>query len=162
VTIFQRRFLYISTIATTISGVLYIGIKTFVEPAEPWALVNHPLEPWALKAHILTAPLMLFSVGLITARHIIRSLKSHLPTGYQSGMIITVLFGPLALTGYVLQTVISPLVTSILSWVHLVLGLICAIALAIHWQVLQGRLIRRPGALPVLQLPSEERGDSRG
>ena len=155
-TTFQRQFLYISTIAATISGVLYIGIRTFVEPAEPWAMVNHPLEPWALKAHILTAPLMLFSVGLITAKHIIRSLKSNLPTGRQSGMIITVLFGPLALTGYVLQTVISPLVTSILSWVHLVLGLICAVALAMHWRVFQDRqLKRRPGALSVLRLPSE-------
>jgi hypothetical protein len=99
---------------------------------------------------------MLFSVGLITAKHIIRSLKSNLPTGRQSGMIITVLFGPLALTGYVLQTVISPLVTSILSWIHLVLGLICAVALAMHWRVFQDRqLKRRPGALSVLRLPSE-------
>jgi hypothetical protein len=156
VTIFQQQLVYISTIAAVISGVLYIGIRTFVEPAEPWAIVNHPLEPWALKAHILTAPLMLFSVGLITARHIIRSLKSKLPTGRQSGMVITVLFGPLALTGYVLQTVISPLVTSILSWVHLILGLICAVSLAIHWRVFQGRrLRRRPASLPVLRLPSE-------
>jgi hypothetical protein len=156
VTIFQQQLVYISTIAAVISGVLYIGIRTFVEPAEPWAIVNHPLEPWALKAHILTAPLMLFSVGLITARHIIRSLKSKLPTGRQSGMVITVLFGPLALTGYVLQTVISPSVTSILSWVHLILGLICAVSLAIHWRVFQDRLLRRrPASLPVLRFPSE-------
>jgi hypothetical protein len=156
VTIFQQQLVYISTIAAVISGVLYIGIRTFVEPAEPWAIVNHPLEPWALKAHILTAPLMLFSVGLITARHIIRSLKSKLPTGRQSGMVITVLFGPLALTGYVLQTVISPLVTSVLSWIHLILGLICAVSLAIHWRVFQGRrLRRRPASLPVLRFPSE-------
>ena len=49
------------------------------------------------------------------------------------------------------------LVTSVLSWAHLILGIICALALAIHWRVLQGRrLRRRPGALPVLRLPSEE------
>ena len=156
-TTFQRQFVYISTIAAFISGVLYIGLRTFAEPEDPWAIVNHPLEPWALKAHILTAPIMLFAVGLITAQHIIRSLRSSLPNGRQSGLIMTVLFGPLALTGYLLQTVISPLVTSILSWTHLGLGLICAVALAIHWRVLQGRrLKRRPGALPVLRLPSEE------
>jgi len=157
VTTFQRQFVYISTIAALISGVLYIGLRTFAEPADPWAIVNHPLEPWALKAHILTAPIMLFAVGLITAQHIIRSLRSSLPTGRQSGLIMAVLFGPLALTGYLLQTVISPLMTSILSWSHLGLGLICAVALLIHWRVLQGRrLKRRPGALPVLRLPSEE------
>ena len=156
-TTFQRQFVYISTIAALISGVLYIGLRTFAEPEDPWAIVNHPLEPWALKAHILTAPIMLFAVGLITAQHIIRSLRSSLPNGRQSGLIMTVLFGPLALTGYLLQTVISPLVTSILSWTHLGLGLICAVALVIHWRVLQGRrLKRRPGALPVLRLPSEE------
>ena len=132
-TTFQRQFVYISTIAAFISGVLYIGLRTFAEPEDPWAIVNHPLEPWALKAHILTAPIMLFAVGLITAQHIIRSLRSSLPNGRQSGLIMTVLFGPLAL------------------------GLICAVALAIHWRVLQGRrLKRRPGALPVLRLPSEE------
>ena len=51
---FQRWFLYGSTIATAVSGITYFAMKHFLEPSDPWAVINHPLEPWALKAHILS------------------------------------------------------------------------------------------------------------
>jgi len=154
VTRFERWFLYGSTIAAPVSGVVYFWMKRFVEPADPWAVVNHPLEPWALKAHVLTAPLMLFAVGLITTQHIVRSLRSSLPTGRRSGVIATLAFGPLVLTGYLIQTVTNPAALAVLVWTHLALGATCAAALVTHRHMLRGRrLKRRPGSLPVLRLP---------
>ena len=89
---FHRWFLYGSTIATAASGITYFVMKRFFESSDPWAVINHPLEPWALKLHILSAPLMLFAVGLISTQHIWRSLRSSLPTGRHSGRIASYVF----------------------------------------------------------------------
>ena len=152
---FQRWFLYCSTIATAVSGTTYFAMKRFLEPSDPWAVINHPLEPWALKAHILSAPLMLFAVGLITTQHIWRSLKSSLPTGRLSGRIAAYVFGPLVLSGYLIQSVTSPLTLEVLAWAHLVLGIAAAGAIGLHRGTLHGRRKQRTGALPVLRLPNQ-------
>ncbi len=152
---FQRWLLYVSTAVAASSGVAYFCMKRFLTPPDPWAVVNHPLEPWTLKLHILSAPVMLFAVGLITTQHIWRSLKSSLPTGRKSGLVAAVAFVPLVATGYLIQVVTHPTALEILAWTHLALGLAVTWALASHRGVLRPRrLRRRAGALPVL--PSED------
>lgn len=151
---FQRWFLYVTTALATVSGVGYFYMKRFLTPVDPWAVINHPLEPWLLKAHILTAPLMLFAVGLITTQHIWRSLKSSLPTGRKTGLAAAVAFGPLVLTGYLIQTVATPLALDVLGWTHLALGLVSAFAIFEHRRLVRGRKRRRGrDDLPVISLP---------
>jgi hypothetical protein len=153
VTSFQRWFLYGSSIVTAMSGVAYFWMKRFVESPDPWAVVNHPLEPWALKVHILAAPFMLFAFGLITTQHIVRSLRSKLPTGRRSGISTTAAFVVLVPSGYLIQVVTSPSGLEILSWGHLALGLACVWGISAHRRVLRPRRKRRrPGALPVLRV----------
>jgi hypothetical protein len=152
---FHRWFLYGSTIATAASGITYFVMKRFFESSDPWAVINHPLEPWALKLHILSAPLMLFAVGLITTQHIWRSLRSSLPTGRHSGRIASYVFVPLVLSGYSIQAITSPLTLEVLAWAHLALGLVAAGAIGVHRMVLHTRRRQRKGALPVLQLPAQ-------
>lgn len=163
VTRFHRRFLYLTTLLAMVSGVAYFCMKRFLTPADPWAAINHPLEPWMLKIHILSAPLMLFAVGLITTQHIWRSLRSKLPTGRASGLVFTVAFVPLALGGYSIQIVTQPLALEVLAWSHLALGLACTVALVLHRRVLRPRrLRRRPGELPVLREPKSEESSRPG
>ena len=150
---FHRWFLYSSTIATAASGITYFVMKHFLESSDPWAVINHPLEPWALKLHILSAPLMLFAVGLITTQHVWRSLRSKLPTGRHSGRVATYVFAPLVLSGYLIQAVTSPLTLEVLAWTHLALGVLAAGAIAVHRVALHSRRKQRKEALPVLQLP---------
>lgn len=154
---FQRWFLYASTAAAALSGVGYFYMKRFMTPTDPWAVINHPLEPWLLKAHILTAPLMLFAVGLITTQHIWRSLRSSLPTGRKTGLVATITFVPLVVSGYLIQVVSSPLALDVLGWTHLVLGLLCTAAVFEHRRLVRGRKRRRGrDDLPVLRMPTDE------
>ena len=167
---FQRWFLYGSTLVTAASGITYFVMKRWLEPVDAWAVINHPLEPWALKVHILSAPLMLFAVGLITTQHILRSLKSSLPTGRRSGLIAWYAFGPLVLSGYLIQAITSPLSLEVLAWAHLVLGIGAAGAIGVHrgvlggslYSVLSGRRKRRKDALPVLRLPIDASSSGTG
>lgn len=156
---FQRWLLYASTAVATVSGVVYFVMKRFMTPADPWAVINHPLEPWMLKLHILSAPVMLFAVGLITAQHIWRSLKSSLPTGRVTGVTAALVFGPLVVSGYLIQTFSTPLWLDVLGWTHLALGLVCAAAVFGHRLAVRGRKRKRKhgrGDLPVLRMPSAE------
>jgi hypothetical protein len=95
---------------------------------------------------------MLFAVGLITTQHIWRSLKSSLPTGRHSGRTATYVFGPLVLSGYLIQSLTSPLTLEVLAWVHLVLGIVAVGAIGVHRGTLHGRRKQRRGELPVLPL----------
>ena len=147
---FQRLFLWASTAAATSSGLTYFWMKYLVESTEPWAVVNHPLEPWMLKAHILTAPLMLFAVGLIATDHIWRHWKSRLPTGRRTGLVTAAVFGPLVLTGYLVQTVTLPWLLAVVTWSHTGFGFLCAAGLVLHRRALRRKRAVRPGRLPVV------------
>jgi hypothetical protein len=157
VTRFHRWFLYGTAAVAASSGAAYFWMKRFLQPVDEWAVINHPLEPWALKLHVLSAPLMLFAVGLITTNHIWRNLTSSLPTGRQSGLAATLTFVPLVFTGYLIQVVTSPTAADVLGWSHLVLGAVCAWALAVHRTVLRPKRLkrRRRGALPVVRIAPE-------
>ncbi len=67
---FEKWSVWISSCVVFITGVIYGWMKYFMQPLDPWAVINHPLQPWVLKAHIIAAPLLIFSLGLITLRHV--------------------------------------------------------------------------------------------
>jgi hypothetical protein len=72
-----------------------------------------------------------------------------------SGRIAAYVFGPLVLSGYLIQSLTSPLTLEVLAWAHLVLGIVGAGAIGVHRGTLHGRRKQRTGALPVLQLPNQ-------
>lgn len=160
---FQRLFLWWSTGLTFVSGLGYFWVHRFVEPADPWAVVNHPLEPWLLKAHILAAPAMLFAVGLITSNHIARHWRSGLPTARRTGLLAGWTFGPLVVSGYLIQAVTHPTAGAVLGWVHVGLGVACVLGVVAHRRVLKGRRpVRARGRLPVVRLPETAPAASDG
>ena len=149
---FRRRLLWGSTLLTAVSGLAYFYIRQFMEPVDEWAIIHHPLEPWILKAHILVAPVMLFAVGMVTWDHVWRHIRSGIPTGRRSGWAVTAAFGPLVVSGYLLQTITGPELRSVVAWLHLGLGLICSLAFASHRRVLRRRRRSRiRSGLPVLR-----------
>ncbi|MFW5947952.1 MAG: hypothetical protein ACOCUW_05620 [Gemmatimonadota bacterium] len=136
---FERRAVWITTAGTLITGVAYWWMKELLTPAEPWAVVNHPLQPWVLKAHILIAPFQVFSVGMITSRHIWRHYRQGVPKGRRTGTLAAVTFAAVVLTGYALQVVTAELLIRGLAWAHLVLGVVYSVGVAAHWPATRRR-----------------------
>jgi hypothetical protein len=149
---FQRRLLWWSTGATAVTGLVYVWMKYMLTPADPWAVANHPLQPWVLKAHILVAPVMLFAVGMVWSGHIWRHYSTKLPTGRRTGVTAGAVFLPLVFSGYLIQAVTTSWLLTAVTWLHIGLGVTCAVALIMHRQVLRRRLAVRPGRLPVIRL----------
>lgn len=130
---FERWSVWLTTAGTLVTGVVYWWMKEMLTPAEPWAVVNHPLQPWVLKAHILVAPFQVFSVGLITSRHVWRHFRMGVRKGRRSGLLAAGTFAAVAITGYGLQVVTADLLIRVLAWSHLALGVAYSLGVAVHW-----------------------------
>ncbi len=109
-----------SSVLTALTGTVYGIMKYLLVASDPYAVINHPWQPLFLKLHIVTAPLMVFAVGVVFRRHVIDRWRSGSPRGRRSGAIITGLFTPMVLSGYLIQVVTSGALLEGLVWSHLI------------------------------------------
>lgn len=142
---FERWSVVVTSALTTLTGLGYFWVKYLVQTDAPWAVINHPLEPWLLKAHILVAPLLVFAVGLIALRHVWRHLRGGERSGRRSGLVLTGVFGPLVVTGYLIQVVTAVGWLRALALAHVVLGVVFAAGLLGH-RLPAARARREPDA----------------
>ncbi|HUF51490.1 MAG TPA: hypothetical protein VMN60_11680 [Longimicrobiales bacterium] len=129
---FEKITVYSSTIAVAATGFAYAGMKYLMEPADEWAIVNHPLQPWILKLHILAAPVLVFAIGLIAARHILPQLRARVPRTLRSGMGSALIIIPMILSGYLLQAATSTAILTLLGYIHLAAGAIFTVTSIAH------------------------------
>ncbi|HXE56923.1 MAG TPA: hypothetical protein VNK43_02885, partial [Gemmatimonadales bacterium] len=144
---FERWSVYLTSIVTTATGVVYYAMKHFLEPPEPWAVVNHPWQPWVLKAHIVAAPLLVFAIGLIALRHVWRHFQSRTPYGRRSGITLALMTGPMILTGYLIQVITHEGLLRAMALAHLGFGVVYALGLGVHQVAIHLMHARRRGAL---------------
>jgi undecaprenyl pyrophosphate phosphatase UppP len=91
-----------------------------VKPADPYAVVNHPLQPRVQHLHILLAPLLVFTAGLIWRRHVWSQVKRGMEEGRRSGLTLIFLLVPMIVSGYLIQTAVDDAWRRIWVNVHLV------------------------------------------
>jgi hypothetical protein len=99
---------------------------------DPLAVVNHPWQPAVLKMHILVAPLLVFSIGLVALRHVWRHFRSKTSEGRWSGLLTVVVLGPMIVSGYLIQTLTEEGWLRAMAIVHIVLGLVYGVGLLAH------------------------------
>lgn len=168
ITPFERWSLWLTTAGTLLTGVVYWWMKDLMVSSDPWSVINHPLQPWMLKAHILIAPLMVFSVGLITSRHVWRHYRTGVSKGRKTGLTAALSFIVLVLSGYLIQVLTGETILRVLAWTHLGLGIVYSVGLAAHWPATRGERAaidsagsqrqlrgprRRPGVVPRRESP---------
>lgn len=151
---FEKITVYSSTITVAVTGFVYAGMKYLMQPADEWAIVNHPLQPWVLKVHILAAPVMVFAIGLIAARHILPHLRARIPgmRGLRTGISSALIVIPMILSGYLLQAVTTQRALTVLGYIHLAAGTLYAASAIGH--AVSARRRRRP-APPAVEDPPE-------
>lgn len=154
---FARWCIWVGSCVSGLSGLVYWWMDQMMEPVGEWAVINHPLQPWVLKAHIVTAPLLVFAIGLIAMGHFWKQYRLGIKAGRRSGVSTMWVFGPMVLSGYLIQAVTAPAWLSALGWLHLATGLVYLTGLAIHQVVIPKRWARggrREVDLTVLRVPS--------
>lgn len=132
---FERWSIWATTAVMTLTGTVYLWMKYFMEPADPWAVVSHPLEPWMLRAHVIVAPFFIFAVGMITANHVWRHLRSGVRWARTSGLVGSGLLVLMVMSGYLIQVLTPEGWIEAMVIVHLASGYLFLIALAVHeWE----------------------------
>ncbi|HEX6851337.1 MAG TPA: hypothetical protein VF139_07990 [Candidatus Polarisedimenticolaceae bacterium] len=116
---FERWMLWGSTTVVGLSGFAFLWLKHVAAPADPYAIVNHPWQPFFLKLHILSAPVLVFAVGVVFLRHIWRQFRSGRPGGRRTGLTVFAVMVPMVASGYLLQTVASRDALRWLAWIHI-------------------------------------------
>ncbi len=138
----ERWTVWISAVATGLTGLGFMWAKYLVAPTEAWAVINHPLEPWFLKLHILIAPVFVFAVGLIVTRHIVPQIRNKkVDRGRRSGLVMVWMLAPMVGSGYLLQVVTLPIIVTALVVLHIGTGALFLVGLVGHGAVLVGRAL---------------------
>lgn len=150
---FERGFVWGSTAVVATTGIVYAVMKHLMSPVDEFAVVNHPLQPLMLKLHIVSAPFLVFAIGLITMRHIWPHLRSGVKYARRSGITAALVVVPMVLTGYLIQAVTHvPLLTA-LAWSHLGLGALFTLAALGHTVATRRRRAYRPETLALSRSP---------
>jgi hypothetical protein len=129
---FERWAVWSSSVATFVTGVVYLWLKYMLVTDDPFAVINHPWQPAVLKLHILVAPFLVFSVGMVALRHVWRHLRTGSREGRRSGLVTLAMFGPMIATGYLIQAITAESLLRAMAWSHIGLGLVYGIGLLVH------------------------------
>lgn len=121
------RFVHFAVAVVAVTGVIYGWMRYFATSDDPLALVNHPLEPTLQSWHLLTAPLLVFAVGVLWRTHVWGKLVSGNRDRRRTGLLLALLFAPMCMTGYALQVTVHETWRSVWVWTHVTTS--CAFAL---------------------------------
>ncbi len=100
------------------TGLVFGWMRWFLDPMDEFSIVNHPLEPSTAALHLITAPALVFCVGVLWRQHIWGRFKSGPAARRRTGVLLAVLFFPAALSGYLLQITTESSWRSLWIWTH--------------------------------------------
>jgi len=113
----ERWSLHLAALLTAGTGLMdgllrWFGVRMGEFGPEP-----HPWLPAAQHLHVLTAPLLLFALGMTVRGHLQAKLKRG-SEGRRTGLGAAFLIAPMVLTGYAVQVVTDPAWRTAFSWAH--------------------------------------------
>jgi len=103
----ESLLVWVATLLVTVSGLGFGAFKYFARSEDPFAVVHHPLQTFFLKMHVLAAPLLVFALGIVVARHAWSQWTSGSSRGRRSGIVLVMTLAPMIVTGYLVQTLVS-------------------------------------------------------
>ena len=121
------------------SGLIWAWMRYLYEaPVDPddefglMALVAHPQEPLIQALHVVTAPLLVFAVGLLWRDHVWKRVKNGFPLRRQTGLLLFALVAPMTLSGYLLQVSVDESARSFWQWTHVATSVLWTAGYLIH------------------------------
>ncbi|MEW6073062.1 MAG: hypothetical protein AB1726_10800 [Planctomycetota bacterium] len=103
----ESWFVHASALAVAGTGLVYAGLRYFVAPADPFAVVNHPWQPAVQHLHVLAAPLVVFALGLLWRDHVWRGVRTVSGARRITGLGAALPALPMIASGYLLQVAVE-------------------------------------------------------
>ena len=114
------------------TGLVYGWMRYLAEPADEFAVVNHPWQPELQHLHVLGAPLLVFGAGLIWRRHVWARVRGGFRPRRPTGLALFALLLPMVASGYLVQTAAAAGWRTAWAWVHGVTSVLWLAAYALH------------------------------
>ena len=127
-----RILTWSTTVAVTVTGLLYAVFAYLVESDDPFALVNHPWQPFTLRAHVLAAPVWLVAFGVVWQAHAWPKLRAGARPRRRSGLALLVVGAIMGLSAYCLQVSVDEGVRFFWIVVHVGSSLLWLAVFALH------------------------------
>ena len=113
----ERWSLHFAALLTAGTGVMDGLLRWFGQRAGEFGPEPHPWLPAAQHLHVLTAPLLVFALGVMVKGHLQARLRKG-PEGRRTGLGAAFLIAPMVLSGYGIQVVAEPAWRTGLAWAH--------------------------------------------
>ena len=137
--LFEKWSVWVTSALSGFTGGAYFWTKYFVQNTDPFSVINHPLQPWFLKAHIISSPFLLIALGSILVRHIWKHFRLGALLGRRSGLTTALVFLPMVVSGYFIQSVTHPGRLAVLAFSHMALSGLYLAGLFVHQVVIHLR-----------------------
>ncbi len=131
-TALERWSLHLSSLLTGATGLLYGWLRYYGQRAGEFGLEAHPLQATLQHLHVLAAPLLVFTLGMLVRGHVLPMWRNNRPGGRASGLVLALILGPMVLSGYAVQVAVEPRWRLVFSWIHGVLGLLFLAGYGFH------------------------------
>lgn len=128
----ERWSMHLSTLFTVLSGLLYGWLRYFGQRLGEFGPEPHPLQALLQHSHVLGAPLLVFTLGMLVRAHVLPRIRGGASAGRATGLLIALGLAPMILSGYGIQIVTEPSVRILLAWVHGVSSLLFLAAYGAH------------------------------
>lgn len=130
-----HRWFHAANLVVVGSGCVYAWMSYLCEPSDPFAVVNHPLQPHVLHLHVLSAPLLVWMIGVFWQPHALAKRRGREPTSRRSGLILLFNAVPMIASGALIQTAVSPGWRNAWIGIHLVASALWIAGSFVHWRV---------------------------
>ena len=120
----QAWFLHISNISVGLTGLAYAYFIYLAAPLDEYSNVSSPWQPLMHELHILTAPLLIFGIGMIWMTHALAKIRGRDPNRRRTGIFLISLAWPMIFSGVVVQIVTSPEASRFWKIAHLAASLL--------------------------------------
>lgn len=120
------------SLGVAVTGFAYLWMKYFIEPQDPFALVNHPWQITMLNFHVIASPLLILVFGIVFNSHVMKKLRAARLPNRRSGYLSLATFAVMLFSGYLLQVTISEAWLRALVVVHVASGAVFTLSYGAH------------------------------
>ncbi|MDA0666855.1 MAG: hypothetical protein O3A95_04485 [Planctomycetota bacterium] len=114
------------------TGLIYAWILFFATSDDEFSVWNHPWQGIAHDLHLVLAPLLALSFGIIWVAHASKRLRQKQKRGRATGMALCISFLPMLFSAYFLQVAVDEEWRSIWKWIHLATSLLWVAGYVMH------------------------------
>jgi hypothetical protein len=117
-TALERACLHLSAFLVGASGLVYGWLRYFGQRMGEFGPEPHPLQAHLQHLHVLAAPLLVFTLGMLLRGHVQPMLRREPPVGKRTGLGMILGVAPMVLSGAGVQVAGDPAWRTALAWIH--------------------------------------------